>query len=67
MVMHNFGIDNKLHERGLLPVNQPITSPADCQSTRCNLQRMKATKNLISNPLNPKSDQHQIFPYSNAL
>ena len=41
--MHNFGIDNKLHERGLLPVNQPITSPADCQSARCNLQRMTAT------------------------
>jgi len=31
--MHNFGIDNKFHERGLLPINQPITSPADCQTT----------------------------------
>ena len=33
MVMPNFGIDKKLHERGLLPINQPITSPADYQTT----------------------------------
>ena len=38
MVMHNFGIDNKLHERGLLPINQPITSPADCQTTERKMQ-----------------------------
>ena len=39
MVMHNFGIDNKLHERGLLPLLLIIR----LLGARCNLQWITAT------------------------